>query len=142
VTAYKAAMNAHQSTNHHNPPQTKKRKLNLVKCDRCRSDKQNVCNFPMDKLTMANIYCSALPQIELGQQNAIAACKRAFLAQKQRESNGTASIHSDRYRHPMSLEETMTKKKTSKQLWITGVYSNFILSHVVAVVALWQVPDW
>jgi hypothetical protein len=52
VTMRKAAIDAQDSTDHRDLPQTKKRRLNLVKCDRCRHDKQDVRTFHIEEATI------------------------------------------------------------------------------------------
>jgi hypothetical protein len=54
-------MNTHDSVDPRDPPQTKKRRLNLVKCDRCRLDKKNVWTLYIFEVTMANLCSSVLP---------------------------------------------------------------------------------
>jgi hypothetical protein len=54
-------MNTHDPTDRHDPSQTKKRKLNLVKCDRCRLDKKNVWTLFISEATMANLCSSVFP---------------------------------------------------------------------------------
>ena len=57
-----------------------KRKLQLVKCDRCRHDKQKVRDtvHVLMRKTVGLIMISATQQREYGQTNATAACRKAF----------------------------------------------------------------
>jgi hypothetical protein len=112
MTTRKAAMDAHDPSDHGEQPQTKRRKLNRVNSDRCRFDKQNmkIYLFRTKESSTADLVASVPLLIEPGQQDAIVACKRVFPAQKAEDSSARASIRGSRYRCLMDPEEAVSKK--------------------------------
>jgi hypothetical protein len=92
----------------HAPSNIRKRKrgqLDLVKCERCRTDKVKVSNSPVTlRLVVVRLICnSALPHCASGQRNVSAAMRKASRARKAPESN--AAVNTSRRHRRRSLKE-------------------------------------
>jgi hypothetical protein len=89
--------------------ESEKRKFHLVKCDRCRLDKQKVSKISLFSSTVdseADAATSALEQHEYGQRNATVAKRKAFLAQQEDALKGRANIPLRRRIHQATIPKS------------------------------------